>query len=218
MITEQKNFNVPEADGLLGIGREVNGQGGNETQFIAGLVNQTNNDLIQNFTAYIDIKSNKIHLGSPEPGSFNNTFKDFLKFENQVGKIDDGSWAVRIEDTMYGSPVNGTSLEDEYSDLAIVDTMFPGILIPNRVWGKLESNFITNVSKQFGANVICNMTETILGSQYSFCYGEGACGDKDKKLTDIFFYFNATRAQSNIMDQYILNYRPENYAVDQKLS
>jgi hypothetical protein len=40
--------------------------------------------MIQNFTAYLDIKKNRIHLGSPEPGSLNNSdsFKDipFLKF------------------------------------------------------------------------------------------------------------------------------------------
>lgn len=82
VITDQKGFAVPEVDGLLGIGREVAGKGGNQTQFIAGLVNETNSDLIQNFTAYIDVKSNKIHLGSPEQGSFNSTFKEFLRFEN----------------------------------------------------------------------------------------------------------------------------------------
>jgi hypothetical protein len=47
---------------------------------------------------------------------------------------DDGSWGVRIEDIMYGSHVNGTSLDDAYSDLAVIDTMFPGLLLPDRVW------------------------------------------------------------------------------------
>ena len=37
-------------------------------------------------------------------------------------------------------------------------------------------------------------------------------------LSDLYFYFNATRAQSNVLDQYILNYKVENYAVDVKLS
>jgi hypothetical protein len=39
---------------------------------------------------------------------------------------------------MYGTPINGTSLEDEYSDLAIIDTMFPGLMIPDRVWGSFN--------------------------------------------------------------------------------
>lgn len=116
---------------------------------------------------------------------------------------------------MYGTPVNGTSLEDDYSDLAIIDTMFPGVLIPNRVWNRLANNFETNVSKQLETNVTCNLTENILGNEFSFCYSEKSC-DRNL-LSDLFFYFNATRAQSNVMDQYIFNYRPENYAVDVKL-
>jgi hypothetical protein len=47
---------------------------------------------------------------------------------------------------MYGTHVNGTSLDDEFSDLAILDTMFPGVMIPNRVWDKLKKTFEVNVT------------------------------------------------------------------------
>jgi hypothetical protein len=74
-------------------------------------------------------------MGDPSYSSFvNRSLPGFLQFRNQKDNNDDGSWAVRIEDVMYGSPVNGTSLDDQFSDLAIIDTMFPGIMIPNRVW------------------------------------------------------------------------------------
>jgi hypothetical protein len=59
---------------------------------------------------------------------------------------DDGSWAVRIEDVMYGTPINGTSLDDPYSDLAIIDTMFPGLMIPIRVWENFNKTIIQNIT------------------------------------------------------------------------
>jgi hypothetical protein len=43
---------------------------------------------------------------------------------------------------MYGTYINGTSLDDEYSDLAIIDSMFPGLLIPDRVWSKFNQTII----------------------------------------------------------------------------
>jgi len=63
---------------------------------------------------------------------------------------------VRIEDVMYGSPVNGTSLDDNYSDLAVIDTLFPGLLIPDRVWMTFNQTIIKNISLSANVNVTCN--------------------------------------------------------------
>jgi hypothetical protein len=94
--------------------------------------------MISNFSALLDVSKNLLQMGDPDVTSYKNkTLNGFLSFLNQKDTDDDGSWAVRIEDVMYGNPINGTSLDDEFSDLAIVDTMFPGLMIPNRVW----SNF-----------------------------------------------------------------------------
>jgi hypothetical protein len=47
---------------------------------------------------------------------------------------------------MYGTPINGTSLDDKYSDLAIIDTMFPGLMIPERVWQNFNQTIIQNIT------------------------------------------------------------------------
>lgn len=46
VITEQVNFNVTQVDGLLGMGRIVPGSNDNRTQFVLGLVNETDPNLI----------------------------------------------------------------------------------------------------------------------------------------------------------------------------
>lgn len=209
VITEQNNFNVTQIDGLLGIGRIVPGNNDNKTQFIAGLVNETDPNLIQNFTAFIDVRNNKIHLGTAQPGAYvNQTLNGFLNFKNQKDLNDDGSWAVRIEDVMYGSAVNGTSLEDEFSDLAIIDSMFPGLLIPDRVWGKFNQTFIQTISNDTKVNVTCNQSERIYGVDYSFCYAASSCGSISSNIKDIFLYFNATKGDQQTdknYTQYILS-------------
>lgn len=95
---------------------------------------------------------------------------------------------------MYGSPVNGTSLEDDFSDLAIIDTMFPGLLIPDRVWSKFNQTIISNITNVTQVNITCNHTETILGADFSYCYAEKACSQIRDSLKDIYLYFNATRS------------------------
>jgi hypothetical protein len=48
---------------------------------------------------------------------------------------------------VFGKPKNNTiSLEDEFSDLAIIDTIFPGVYIPSRVWKNFKSIFMSNVT------------------------------------------------------------------------
>jgi hypothetical protein len=196
VIRDQVGFNSTGIDGIMGLGRMIPGDNDNRTQFIAGLVNQTDTSLIQNFTAYLDIKNNDIHLGAPRTDRYRNkTLNTFLDFHNQrdITVKDDGLWAVRIEDVMYGSPVNGTSLDDVYSDLAIIDTMFPGLMIPDRVWGNFNKTIIQNISTATGANVTCNQTERIYGIDYSFCYANKKCSDVKDKISDIYLYFNGTQ-------------------------
>jgi hypothetical protein len=93
---------------------------------------------------------------------------------------------------MYGSPVNGTSLDDDYSDLAVIDSMFPGLLIPDRVWCKFNQTIIQSITNATGVKVTCNHTENIYGSNYSFCYAESDCPSIRPNLKDIYLYFNAT--------------------------
>jgi hypothetical protein len=68
---------------------------------------------------------------------------------------------VRIEDVMYGTPVNGTSIDDAFSDLAVIDTIFPGLLIPDRVWRRFNETIIKNISLTANVNVSCNNIERI---------------------------------------------------------
>lgn len=86
----------------------------------------------------------KVHLGEMESRSFiNKTLNGFLMFDNQQNTgMDDGKWALRVEDIYYGINENSTSLDDPYSDLAIFDTMFPGIMVPNRVWNNFRTIFM----------------------------------------------------------------------------
>lgn len=56
----------------MGMGRIVPGDNDPRTQFVAGLVNETDSNLIQNFTAFLDVHNNKIHLGTPQPGAYRN--------------------------------------------------------------------------------------------------------------------------------------------------
>jgi hypothetical protein len=101
----------------------------------------------------------KVHIGSPLTSSFkNSTLKGFIGFPNQNDVTDDGSWGLRIEDVIYGTPINGTSLDDEYSDLAIIDSIFPGLLIPDRVWGKFNETIIKNITNSTNVSVFCNQT------------------------------------------------------------
>ena len=141
----------------------------------------------------MDVRNNRLHLGSVLDSAYRNqTLGGFLRFHNQREQADDGSWAVRIEDVMYGSPVNGTSLEDDFSDLAIIDSMFPGLLIPDRVWGKFNQTIIQNITNSTSVNVTCNQTERIYGTDYSFCYADSACSKVRPNIKDIYLYFNAT--------------------------
>lgn len=72
-----------------------------------------------------------MHLGEADERSYkNSTLKGFITFKNQFDGTDDGQWAVRVEDVAYGKAYNNTSLDDEYSDLAVIDTIFPGLYIP----------------------------------------------------------------------------------------
>jgi hypothetical protein len=84
VIRDQEGFNASGIDGLMGLGRIVPGDNDNKTQFIAGLVNQNDTSLIQSFTAYLDIKNNEVHLGTPRTDRYRNTtLKGFLDFHNQ---------------------------------------------------------------------------------------------------------------------------------------
>lgn len=62
----------------------------------------------------MDVRNNKIHLGARNRDAYSNkTLDGFLEFLTQnETEGDDGTWAVRIEDVMYGSAINGTSLDD----------------------------------------------------------------------------------------------------------
>jgi hypothetical protein len=175
--------------------------------------------LVSNFSAFLDVSRNLVQIGEADVASYQNrTLPGFLNFRNQRNKNedDDGSWAVRIEDVMYGSPINGTSLDDLNSDLAIVDTMFPGIMIPNRVWDNLQKVFVKNITATGNTTVNCSITENILGEEYSVCYSDRRCGTK-KWLSDFYLYFNATTSdddKNKTFTQYILTLKKENYAVD----
>ena len=117
---------------------------------------------------------------------------------------------------MYGSAINGTSLEDDYSDLAVIDTMFPGIMVPNRVWAKINQTLIQNISASGSTTVKCKRTEDIFGGNFSYCQANRTC-DTKSWLNDIYLYFNATNSD-NLLEknytQYILTLKKENYAVD----
>ena len=54
VIRDQTNFNYSGIDGVMGIGRMIPGDAP-RSNFIAGLVNQNDSSLIQNFTAFLDI-------------------------------------------------------------------------------------------------------------------------------------------------------------------
>jgi hypothetical protein len=83
VIRDQKNFNASGIDGILGMGRMIPGDNDPRTQFIAGLVNQNDSSLIQNFTAFLDIKNNEIHLGTARTDRYRNkTLNQFLQFVN----------------------------------------------------------------------------------------------------------------------------------------
>jgi hypothetical protein len=70
---------------------------------VAGFVNESNPDGINNHSVFLDMNSNRIHMGDPDTTAFFNTsLKGFLLFENQKDEVDDGGWAVRIEDMLYG--------------------------------------------------------------------------------------------------------------------
>ena len=88
---------------------------------------------------------------------------------------DDGSWGVRIEDIMYGSHVNGTSLEDAYSDLAVIDTMFPGLLLPDRVWKNFQEIIVRNISKDANVTLNCDGMEFINNENYKVCTAPTSC-------------------------------------------
>jgi hypothetical protein len=94
---------------------------------------------------------------------------------------------------MYGTPINGTSLDDNFTDLAVIDTMFPGIMIPERVWANFNKTIIQNITMSTGTNVTCNQTERIYGIDYEFCYSNKKCSDIRNKLFDIYLYFNGTK-------------------------
>lgn len=169
----------------------------------------------------MDVRNNKIHLGAVNSDAFpNKTLNGFLQFLTQnETEGDDGTWAVRIEDVMYGSAINGTSLDDNYSDLAVIDTMFPGLLIPDRVWNNFNKNIIKNITNMTGSSVVCNSTERIYGVDYNFCFALGKCNDINSKIFDIFLYFNATKASNQSYNdknftQYILSMKKGDYAVD----
>lgn len=99
-------------DGLLGFARGTNLQD-NQTEFLYGLVNQTKADGINNHTLFLDLGNSQIHLGDANTGSYKNqTLKGFLMFNNQKESVDHGGWAVRVEDVIYGSSENTTSLDD----------------------------------------------------------------------------------------------------------
>ena len=58
----------------------------------------------------------------------------------------------------YGKKENHTSIDDQYSDLAIFDSMFPGIMVPNRVWGSFKNMIMQKVP-----NLNCSLYQTIHG-------------------------------------------------------
>ncbi len=112
---------------------------------------------------------------------------------------------------IYNNATNSTSLDDKYSDLAIIDTLFPGILVPDRVWGNFVTKFMGNNS-----NLICNQTDTIFGVSYPYCFLNSTCGKKEN-LYDIWFYFNSSNKNGNTT-QYMLPFKNDKYAVEEKVS
>ncbi len=118
---------------------------------------------------------------------------------------------------MYGTPVNGTSLDDEFSDLAVIDSMFPGVLIPDRVWSKFNQTIINNITKSTSVNVTCNQTERIYNTDFSFCYAESVCSAINNKIFDVYLYFNATRPADDPSKQnyteFIFSMKKSDYAI-----
>jgi hypothetical protein len=130
---------------------------------------------------------------------------------------DDGTWGVRIEDLMYGSHVNGTSLDDAYSDLAVIDTMFPGILPPDRVWKNFKETIVKNISKAANVTLDCDGLENINDETYRGCTAPTSCKNILSSISDIYLYFNATKRKDQRnpdYTQYILAISKYDYTVE----
>ena len=110
----------------------------------------------------------------------------------------------------YGNKENHTSLDDQYSDLAIFDSMFPGIMVPNRVWGSFKNLIMQKVS-----NLNCSLYQTIHGQQFNYCFQNSTCNRTG--LEDIYLFFNATTRASGNFTQYMLAYNKENFALEATL-
>ena len=209
VVTDQRGYEEVEFDGILGIGRlPPDSSYTNQTQLVAGLVNDTTAYGISHHSVYLDMTHRKLHLGEEDEKSYkNSSLKGFITFKNQFEDTDDGQWAVRVEDVAYGKAYNNTSLDDIYSDLAVIDTIFPGLYIPSRVWPKFKS-LLQNVS---GLN--CSLPDHILGQDYEHCFVNRPCAEVSN-LEDIYLYFNATTDVLYNYTEWFLSYAKSDYASD----
>ena len=81
VIEDHVNFNTSGIDGIMGMSRIIPGDNDARTQFIEGLVNASDPTLISNFTAFLDINNNVIHLGTPKKENYRNKSLSFLDFQ-----------------------------------------------------------------------------------------------------------------------------------------
>ena len=89
----------------------------------------------------------------------------------------------------------------------MIDTIFPGLYIPTRVWPKFKS-LLQNVT---GLN--CSMPEHILGQDYEHCFVNRTCAEVNN-LEDIYLYFNATTDVPYNYTEWFLQYAKSEYASD----
>jgi len=89
----------------------------------------------------------------------------------------------------------------------VIDTIFPGLYVPTRVWPKFKS-LLQNVT---GLN--CSMPEHILGQDYEHCFVNRTCAEVNN-LEDIYLYFNATTDIPYNYTEWFLQYAKSEYASD----
>lgn len=87
VITEHKGIYHENVDGIIGLARIPSSsapvQSNNQTQFLAGLVNDTRKDGINTFQYLLDVKHMKVHLGDADPKAYiNKNLNGFLMFDN----------------------------------------------------------------------------------------------------------------------------------------
>lgn len=87
----------------------------------------------------------------------------------------------------------------------MIDTIFPGLYIPTRVWPKFK-NLLQNVT-----GLDCSMPEHILGQDYEHCFVNRTCAEVNN-LEDIYLYFNATTDVPYNYTEWFLQYAKSEYA------